>query len=47
MIEKLQNASEAAGGFNVYTPATMPERWHFAGHEARPSFAFLLLAGEN
>ncbi|KAM0750332.1 Phosphodiest-domain-containing protein [Meredithblackwellia eburnea MCA 4105] len=34
MIKRLQAASESAkGGFKVYTPETMPERWHFSGHE--------------
>lgn len=36
MLSRLQNASEQAnGGFHVYTHATMPERWHFGGHEVR------------
>ncbi|KAL8277172.1 hypothetical protein RQP46_010420 [Phenoliferia psychrophenolica] len=34
MLARLQNASEQAnGGFHVYTHDTMPERWHFGGHE--------------
>lgn len=36
MLDKLLNASAAsAGGFNVYTPETMPDRWHFSGNEVR------------
>lgn len=34
MLAKLQNASaESKGGFQVFTHDTMPERWHFGGHE--------------
>ncbi|KAI5478563.1 type I phosphodiesterase/nucleotide pyrophosphatase/phosphate transferase family protein [Pseudohyphozyma bogoriensis] len=34
MQEKLIAAANGSkGGFHVYTPETMPEKWHFAGHE--------------
>lgn len=34
MIARLDTASRSSkGGFDVYTHETMPERWHFTGHE--------------
>jgi predicted AlkP superfamily pyrophosphatase or phosphodiesterase len=37
MLEKLIDASQSSkGGFHVYTPSTMPSRWHFTGNEVLP-----------
>lgn len=34
MLDRLQEAASKPGsGFACYTPETMPERWHFTGHE--------------
>lgn len=34
MLNRLQTAaSKPDSGFSCYTKATMPERWHFTGHE--------------
>lgn len=34
MLDRLERAScQSTGGFNVYTADTMPDEWHYTGHE--------------
>lgn len=44
LVERLRDAASRSGsGFECYTSETMPERWHFTGHEVRRSASLLLL----